>query len=78
MTCKYPLFVAGFGSGKSEAMINQAIMDASGSPDALIALYEPTYDLVRLILAPRLCEKLELHGIKYQYNNNCLIFINEY
>ena len=70
MTCKYPLFVAGFGSGKSEAMVNQGIIDASHSSSALIAMYEPTYDLVRLILAPRLCEKLTEHGIRYTYNKS--------
>src|SRR5690606_38417701 len=34
----------------------------------LIALYEPTYDLVRLILAPRMEEKLSDMGIRYKYN----------
>lgn len=70
LTCKYPAFIAGFGSGKSEAMLNQAILDASHSPDALIALYEPTYDLVRLILAPRLQSKLVELGIAFKYNKS--------
>ena len=39
---KYCLFSAGFGTGKSETMINQAILDGSHSPDALIGLYAPT------------------------------------
>jgi len=68
LTCKYPLFVGGFGSGKSETMVYQAIIDASHSPDALIALYAPTYDLVKLIVVPRLKEKLTAMGIAFDYN----------
>lgn len=68
LNCKYPAFVGGFGSGKSETMCNQAIMDAATSGEALIALYAPTYDLVRLIIAPRLMAKLEKFGIKFDYN----------
>lgn len=68
MTCKYPAFVGGFGSGKSETMCNQAIIDASTSSEALISLYAPTYDLVRLILAPRLLSKLTEFGIEYDFN----------
>jgi hypothetical protein len=70
LTCKYPAFVGGFGTGKSETMANQAFMDASHSPDALIALYEPTYDLIRLIMAPRMEEKLQQYGIRYKYNKS--------
>lgn len=70
LTCRFPAFVGGYGSGKTQAMCNQAIIDASESPNALISLYEPTYDLVRLSLAPRLQEKLEEHGIRYVYNKS--------
>lgn len=70
LTCKHPAFVGGFGTGKSETMANQAFMDASHSSDALIGLYEPTYDLVRLIMAPRIEEKLSQYGIRYKYNKS--------
>ena len=70
MQCKYPAFVGGFGTGKSETMANQAIMDASHSSSALIGLYEPTYDLVRLIMAPRIQEKLIDYGIRFKYNKS--------
>lgn len=70
MQCKYPLFVGGFGTGKSETAANQALMDASHSSDALIGLYEPTYDLIRLIMAPRMEEKLTDNGIRYKYNKS--------
>lgn len=68
LTCQFPAFVGGFGSGKTNALINQAMIDASASKEALIALYEPTYDLIRLILAPRLLEELDKWGIEYEYN----------
>ena len=68
MEDKYPAFIAGFGTGKTETMANCAIRDALHSSDALVALYEPTYDLVRLILAPRMEEKLSELGIRYKYN----------
>lgn len=55
-------------SGKTETMCNQAIIDAFHSPDALISLYAPTYDLVSLITAPRLLEKLDKYEIGYRYN----------
>ncbi|RJG10926.1 terminase [Pseudomonas cavernicola] len=68
LTAKYPAFVGGFGTGKTETLANCAIRDALTSSSALIALYEPTYDLVRLILAPRMEEKLSDLGIRYKYN----------
>ena len=70
MPHKFPAFVAGFGTGKTETMLNCAIRDALDSSAALIALYEPTYDLVRLILAPRIEEKLIDLGIRYKYNKS--------
>lgn len=68
LTCKYRLFVGGFGSGKSEAMIKCAIEDALESPKALIGLYAPTYDLVSLITASKLCAELTRLGIEYKFN----------
>ena len=65
---KFPAFIGGFGSGKTETLVNCALRDALESSDALIALYEPTYDLVRLILVPRMEEKLTELGIRYRYN----------
>jgi len=68
LTAKYPAFVGGFGTGKTETLANCAVRDALSATTALIALYEPTYDLVRLILAPRMEEKLSDLGIRYKYN----------
>jgi hypothetical protein len=69
LTSKFPAFIAGFGTGKSETMCNSALLDSlEGGSDSLVALYEPTFDLVRLILAPRMEEKLIDWGIRYKYN----------
>jgi phage terminase large subunit len=65
---KYCAFVAGFGTGKSETMANCAVRDAMVSSDSLVALYEPTFDLIRLIMAPRMEEKLIDLGVRYKYN----------
>lgn len=71
LDCKFPAFIAGFGTGKSEVMCNSALLDSlEGGADSLIALYEPTYDLVRLILAPRMEEKLQEWGVRYKYNKS--------
>ncbi|HHZ70430.1 MAG TPA: terminase [Methylococcaceae bacterium] len=71
LDCKFPAFVAGFGTGKSEVMCTSALLDSlEGGSNSLIAMYEPTYDLVRLILAPRMEEKLIDWGIRYKYNKS--------
>ncbi|QHJ84318.1 MAG: hypothetical protein [Bacteriophage sp.] len=70
LQCKYPAFVGGFGTGKTETMAVSAFRDASHSSDALIAMYEPTYDLIRLILAPRMEDKLSEYGVRYKYNKS--------
>ena len=68
LNARYRLFCAGFGAGKSETMANSAMIDAAHSADALIGLYAPTYDLVRLIVASRIQSKLTEHGIPHTYN----------
>jgi hypothetical protein len=71
LDCKFPAFIAGFGTGKSEVMCNSALLDSlEGGSASLIAMYEPTYDLVRLILAPRMEEKLQQWGVRYKYNKS--------
>lgn len=67
---KHPAFIAGFGSGKSEILACSAIGDAAHSATALIGLYAPTYDLIRLITAPRICAKLSEQGIPHKWNKS--------
>ena len=71
LDCKFPAFIGGFGVGKSETMCNSALLDSlEGGADSLIAMYEPTYDLVRLILAPRMQDKLTEWGVRFTYNKS--------
>ena len=67
---QFRLFCGGYGCGKSETMANAALIDAVSAPNSLIGLYAPTYDLIRLITAPRIQAKLEQHGIRYTYNKS--------
>ena len=68
LDCKYPCFVAGFGSGKSHCMVNQAIIDSFASKEALIYLHAPNYTLVRDVISTRLRERLTEMNIKFKYN----------
>lgn len=68
LTDKHPLFCGGYGTGKTETLLNCALRDALEAPGGLIALYEPTYDLIQMIMAPRLEQKLADLGIDYVYN----------
>lgn len=70
LNCKYPAFIGGYGSGKTQAMIARAMQDKMIYPQGTVALYEPTYDLARLILAPRIEELLEVASVKYNYNKS--------
>ena len=47
---KYPLFVAGMGSGKSVTLAICAVRDLVNFPGADIAVYAPTFDLLKLIV----------------------------
>ena len=62
----YPAMVAGFGAGKSEALINRCIRQKLMYPNNNVAFYEPTYDLVRMIAWPRFEAKLEELGIPFR------------
>ncbi|MEG3078492.1 terminase family protein [Halomonas sp. 5021] len=70
LKAKYRLFCGGFGSGKSETMASASMIDASQAASILVGLYAPTFDLVRLITAPRIQLKLAEHGIAHRYNKN--------
>ena len=62
---KYPAMVAGFGAGKTEALIVRSILGKISSPKTDRAFYEPTYDLIRMIAWPRYEEMLS--GLKIPY-----------
>lgn len=62
----YPAFVGGFGSGKTDGLVNRMIIRKLMYPANDFAFYEPTYDLIRMIAWPRFEEKLEQFGIPYR------------
>lgn len=65
---QYPAMVAGFGSGKTKALISRALYLKSNYPNQNIAYYLPTFDLVRNIGFPRFSEELEILGARYKIN----------
>ncbi len=67
-TERYPAFVGGYGCGKSQSFTVNAFQDVCVASDALVGLYAPTFDLMRLITAPRMCNFLDEHGIRHKWN----------
>lgn len=66
---KYPLFLAGFGSGKSICLAVNVMNDLT-YPGANIGVYAPTYDLLSLITIPYFEEMLIESDIPYKLNKN--------
>ena len=73
----FPALVGGFGCGKTEALLYRALrLIMKNGPEFkkkslgqyIIAVYEPTYDLVVSILHPRFESLLELYRIPYTLN----------
>lgn len=62
--------VAGFGAGKTEALIVRSILGKIQSPTTDRAFYEPTYDLIRMIAWPRYEELLSSLNIPYRLTKN--------
>ena len=69
----FNLMVAGYGAGKSETMVIVALALIMAFPGANIGVYSPTYDLLRLILLPRIEAYLTGMGIKYTLNKTEMI-----
>lgn len=62
-TARYPAMVAGFGAGKTEALVKRALRLKFEYPENDIAYYLPTYDLVNTIAFPRFEEALAAYGM---------------
>jgi hypothetical protein len=60
---QFPAMVAGFGAGKTNALMKRALRLKFQYPQQNIAYYLPTYDLVRTIAFPRFQEELEAVGL---------------
>jgi hypothetical protein len=67
---KWPAFVGGFGSGKTEALITRCIKLKLQYPENDFAFYEPTYDLMRMIAWPRFEAMLQQLGLPYTLTRN--------
>jgi hypothetical protein len=65
---QFPCMVAGFGAGKTKALITRGLLKKSQYPKQNIAYYLPTFDLVRNIGFPRFSEELEAMGAKWKLN----------
>jgi hypothetical protein len=62
----YPCFCGGFGAGKTAAVIVRAMSLKLRYPRQNIAMYYPTFDLVRRIGYPRFSEVFERYGVPYR------------
>lgn len=65
---QYPAMVAGFGAGKTKALVTRALYLKSNYPQQNIAYYLPTFDLVRNIGFPRFAEELENLNARFKIN----------
>lgn len=67
---QFPAMVAGFGSGKTNALIVRAMMLKFAYPLLNVAYYLPTYDMARTIAFPRFEEWLSERNIPYKINTS--------
>jgi PBSX family phage terminase large subunit len=66
----YVALVAGFGAGKSESLAMKTLKLLFEIPNAQIAFYEPTVDLIKRICYPRFEEILGNTGLIYKLNKS--------
>lgn len=69
-TERFPAFVGGFGSGKTEAGILRALRLKFRNPAQDVAYYLPTYDLVRMIGYPRFSDMLTRARVRHAINRS--------
>lgn len=62
----FPALVAGFGSGKTKALVARSLMGKLQYPTLNRAFYEPTYDLMRQIAWPEFEQVLDEAYISYK------------
>lgn len=71
---QYPLFVGGFGSGKSESLFKRILLQKLAYPKLNQGYFAPSYDLISLIAFPRLTELLTECGLKFKLNKSEKVF----
>jgi hypothetical protein len=67
---EFPLIVAGFGAGKSEALIKRSILQKLQYPDLDQGYFAPTFDLIRLIAWDRYQNILNEMGVPFKTNKS--------
>jgi hypothetical protein len=60
---QFPAMVAGFGAGKTNALMKRCLRLKFAYPEQNVAYYLPTYDLVRTIAFPRFIEEFAALGM---------------
>lgn len=70
----YPLFVGGFGSGKSEALFKRLLLQKLAYPRLSQGYFAPTHDLIKLIAFPRIANLLDELKLDYRLNKTDKIF----
>ena len=63
---RFPLLVAGFGAGKTQALVTRAIVGKTNYPSQDRAYFAPTWDLIKLIAWPRFEELLDRYKLPYR------------
>lgn len=66
----FPALVAGYGSGKTHALTYRLLRMLFTIPKAQLGIYEPTHDLIRQIIIPRLEEIFQSLSILYKLNKS--------
>lgn len=69
-TDRFPLFLGGFGAGKSEALVCRMLRLLGDNPGCNVGYFAPTYDLIRLIAWERFEAKLAEWGVPYRLNKS--------
>jgi hypothetical protein len=67
---KAPLFVGGFGSGKTEALVTRSLLQKLENPQLNQGYFAPTYDLINLVAFPRYEEILDGWGLISKINKS--------
>lgn len=70
---RFPAIVAGFGSGKTEALVSRLLIRKVAFPAGWVGYYGPTFDLVNLIAVPRFEEMLEHHGLPFRLSKKEMV-----
>lgn len=68
ISSKFPLFVGGFGSGKTTTLRTCAMQDFFDFPGADLAIYSATYDLLGMTLINEFRAWFDTMPIRYKYN----------